>query len=383
MVKIALFSRSFHDKGQYGGGIGTVAANLAYELSGMGHKVYVFTALGWKERIKHSLNLHIIQYSSVIKVRQEFISLNLLIKPLKHDVDVVHIQGGIVASLSGLLYSIIRKKPLIITVHHTDDVWNNPVKNFILRLYDYCILRIILEKACKVIVPSIYLLSQSKHLTRFKDKIIEIPNGIDVDSATLAMSKEEARKKLKLPLNIRIVLFIGALCKRKGVHILIGAAEKVAKEFPECLFVLIGRETEETKDFKELVKIKGVDKHIKLVGYVPDALKKMYYRAADLFVLPSLSEGFGLVLLEAGINSLPLIVSDLPVFKVLVRDGYNGLFSKKGDVEDLANKILCLLKDENIAVEMGKNSKKLALTYSWDKTANETLKLYIHVLKHV
>jgi glycosyltransferase involved in cell wall biosynthesis len=375
-IKIALFSGYFNDKRQYGGGIGAVVANLAYRLSGIGHEVYVFTAHGQREKIRHDLNLHIIQYPSLMKIRQEFISLDLLVKPLKYNVDVVHIQGGIIASISGLLYSIIRKKPLVVTVHHTGDVWKDPIKNFIVFLYECFILRMILEKACKIIIPSIYLLSQSKHLTRFKNKVIGIPNGVDINSVTLAISKEEARKKLRLPPDIKIVLFVGALCKRKGVEVLIRAAEIIAKKFPKCLFILIGYETEETKYLKQLIKAKNLDKYVKLVGYVSDALKKMYYRAADMFVLPSLSEGFGLVLLEAGVNGLPLIVSDLPVFKILIRDGYNGLFSKRGDAEDLANKILYLLENESISIEIGENSRKLAISYSWERVAEETLKVY-------
>jgi len=375
-LRIALFSDYFSDENLYGGGVGTVVVNLARELCRRGHAVYVFTTSpDHTKMIRCERNLQIFQYASIMRAWQTFISLSLLINPLKHDVDVVHIEGGLVASLSALLYSLIKRRPLIITVHHTGDVWKDPIKNLIVRLYEHSVFQVILRKARKIIVPSRFLLSQSKHLSKFEEKIVEIPNGIN-ETVALALSKKEARKILGLPTDTKIILFVGALCRRKGVHVLISAAKEVVRKFTKCLFILVGCETEETPDLKELIRNKGLDEYIKLAGYVSEFRKKLYYRAADLFVLPSLSEGFGIVILEAAANGLPLVVSNLAVFKATVKNGFNGLISKKNDAKDLANKLLFLLENDHIREVLGRNALATVTEFSWKRVAEETLRVY-------
>lgn len=358
-------------------------ANLAYELSRRGHKVYVFTAASsWKEKIEYNQNLYIFRHSSIMRAWQTFISLSLLIKPLMYEIDVVHIEGGIIASLSGFLYSVIKRKPLVITVHHMGDVWKDPIKQLIVRVFEKCILQTMLRKARKIIVPSKFLLLQSTNLSKFGDKIVPIPNGIDISSIVLSISKEEARQRLKLPSNSKLVLFIGSLCRRKGIHLLLESVDGVIGRCPECLFLLVGTETREVKQFRELVKNKKLDRYVVFTGFVPESAKAMYYRVADLFVLPSLSEGFGLVVLEAAANELPAVVSDLPVFRTMVRDSFNGLIAKRNDPTDLTNKILYLLKNNQVRTAMGRNAKIMASHFSWSKTAKETERLYKRIAKN-
>jgi len=380
-IKLALFSDYFHDRESYGGGVGVVTANLAFRFKKFCQKVYVFTTNNKRKRkIKYAGRLCIIKYPSILRAVQTYISLDLLVKPLKYDVDIIHIEGGIIASLSGLLYSLIRKRPLVITVHHTGDTWKSLIKNIIARLYEYTIFHIVLKRACKIIIPSKYLLYQSRHLAKLKSKIVEIPNGVDIDSEILKLSKEKARRILKLPLDTKIVLFVGALCRRKGVDTLIMAAKKVIKAFPNVLFILVGIETEETSFLKKQIKDMGLKKYVRLQGYVSDAIKKLYYRSADLFVLPSRSEGFGIVILEAFANALPVIVSDLPVFKETVKEGFNGLIAKKEDPLDLADKILYLLTNDTIRKRMARNAIITINRFSWDSIAMQTLKVYSDVL---
>jgi glycosyltransferase involved in cell wall biosynthesis len=75
-------------------------------------------------------------------------------------------------------------------------------------------------------------------------------------------------------------------------------------------------------------------------------MKKIYYKTTNIFVLPVLSEDFGLVLLEAGANRLPLVVSDLPAMGVVVKDNCKDLMTKSNSSEDLTVKLLILLRNE-------------------------------------
>ncbi len=98
-----------------------------------------------------------------------------------------------------------------------------------------------------------------------------------------------------------------------------------------------------------------------------------------MFVLPSFSVGFGVVLLEASACKLPLIVSDLEVFRSVVEEGKNGLFSETGDDVDIAKKIIYLLKNDNIREKMGEDARKKAEEFSWEMIAEETDKVYNEV----
>ena len=380
-MKIGLFTDYFTDTSSFGGGIGKVVNHLASGLAELGHKVYVFTnSSSNNDEVYINGNLAILKFARTLRIEGTDLSLRLLWEPLRHKIDIAHIEGGVLATLSGLLYSALRRTPLVITIHHTGDKWKNPIKNLILKTYELLVINIVLKKANKIIIPSKYLLLQSSLVKRYWKKTVYVPNG--VESLPISLSKEEARKRLNIPNDIKVILFVGTLCRRKGVHILLNAARYVLSKYPRCTFILVGRETKEATEFRRTVeKDKLLSENVVFTGFVNEKLKNIYYRAADIFVLPSLSEGFGLVLLEAARYNLPLVVSDLPSFKIIIHDGYNGLFSRRGDPADLANKILYLLRNEKIAKRIGRNAGKLALRFSWRQTTNKTLGVYVNIIK--
>jgi glycosyltransferase involved in cell wall biosynthesis len=125
----------------------------------------------------------------------------------------------------------------------------------------------------------------------------------------------------------------------------------------------------------------GVERNVKFAGFVEENLKPFYYRAADVFVLPSVmkTEVFPLVFLEASASGLPIVVSDLDTFKCIIEDGYNGIVTKRGDENNLADAIIYLLENEEVREKMGENAKKKVDDYSWERIAEETEKVYEEV----
>ena len=107
-------------------------------------------------------------------------------------------------------------------------------------------------------------------------------------------------------------------------------------------------------------------------------MKPFYYRAADVFVLPSVmkSEVFPIVLLEASASGLPMVVSDLDTLKCIIEDGYNGIVTKRGDENNLAGAIIYLLENEGVREKMGKNAREKVKDYSWGRIAEMTEKVY-------
>jgi len=234
----------------------------------------------------------------------------------------------------------------------------------------------VLSSADVIVSPSEHYISESRFLGKYKDKTITIPNGINLNDFNIQHSKEECRKKLGLAMDKNIILFLGNLAPYKGTDVLVKALPIVVNRFPDTELIFVG-DGRMKKELKELSRRLDVRKHIKFVGFVFDPYyKALYYKAADIFVLPSTKEVFPLVLLEASATGLPIITSNLKTFRCIIEDGWNGLFTKRGDHKSLADAIIYLLENEDVRIAMGKNAKEKAKALSWGKVAEKYEKLY-------
>ncbi len=154
------------------------------------------------------------------------------------------------------------------------------------------------------------------------------------------------------------VLFVGNLIKRKGLDYLIQAA----REFEEVKFLIVGR----GKERERLERL--APKNVKFLGYVPNKKLIDLYSRALIFCLPSIGEGFGLVLLEAMASGCA-IVSTIPL-------DYEGVRVEIGDVEGLKKAIKFLLNNPKKAKIMGKENRKKAVEYNWNKFVSRIIEIY-------
>ena len=148
------------------------------------------------------------------------------------------------------------------------------------------------------------------------DNTVAITNAIDIENAeALQLSREDARAHLGLPPQASVIGAIGRLVPVKGHAHLLRAFARVAARFPDTRLLIIGDGRERARLEKLVVQL-GLESRVHLPGARPDALR--FIRAFDLFVMPSLEEGFPLALLEAMTGRLPVIVSDIPSMHELV-----------------------------------------------------------------
>ena len=355
--------------------------NLVTNLSERHHKITIFTAsIDLNDCIEKYDNLTVHRYGSYFKIGDTNISPGLFIKPLQHDVEIVHVHNntppGVIA---GVLYAKIKNKPLIITHHGCEkfDNYGSVIRKFGLNLYINFLLEKIFSYASVIISPSEDFIEESNFLRKYRNKVVVIPNGINVEDFDIPYSKEECREKLGLPIEKNLMLYLGSLIPRKGPDILVKAMHKIVKNVPDAELVFAGNGILR-KELEELSQKLGLSKHIKFAGFVEEDLKPLYYAAADVFVLPSTvsMEVFPIVTLEASASGLPMVVSDLDTFKCIIEEGYNGLFTKRNDESNLADAIIYLLENEDVRKEMGKNARKKVDDYSWGKIAEETEKVY-------
>jgi glycosyltransferase involved in cell wall biosynthesis len=150
-------------------------------------------------------------------------------------------------------------------------------------------------------------------------------------------------------------------------------------------FVIVGDPNWAPKysmQIKNLVQERSLKDYFLFTGRVPLQEKLEFYSISDIFVLPSISEAFGMVIIEAMASGLPVIGSNAGGIPEIIKHGENGLLFKVGDYQSLAEKILILLNDEKMCKEMGKKSRRIAVqNFSYERMANEYIKVYKEVLR--
>lgn len=369
------------------GGTEIAAYNLAVKMSDRKNEVNVFTtSIDSKDLIENVHGMNIYRYGTSFKVASANVALKLLYKPLKHDLDIVHSHSPIPYSdIPAMLYSRNNKVPFVLTYQF--DAQENIggfIRNLGVTSYNHLLLNKVLDHADVIIATTSAYLKSSPFIKNHKDKAIIIPNGIDLDEFNLIYSKDECREKLNLSPEKKIILFFGSLVKYKGPDVLLKAFSIVLKEVPDAELIFAGRG--EMKDnLLKLANELNIKDYVKFIGFVDENKKPLYYKAADIFCLPStnMGESFGIVNLEAMASGVPVISSNLGGIPDIIKDGENGLLVDPGDFKSLANSIIYLLQNEDIKNEMGANGKRKSREYSWDKIAVKTEEVYKSLLDRV
>lgn len=368
------------------GGVGSVVYNLTVQMAKRGHEVYVFTTAKdeGSSLSKYNDNISIIRYKSNFTIGQSPIALKHLVRPFisNLDLDIAHSHiGNLPAPIGGAIYAKRNNIPFIIT-HHGD--WVDGYGTFRRRagvfLYNHFLCDRLFSKSDKIIALSKSHLTGSKILKKYQDKTTIIQNGVNAQDFKIPQSQDECRNMLNLPTKKEIVLFLGNLVPQKGPQILLSAMKIVQRRHPDA-YLVVGGSGSLKENLIEIATRSKLKDNVVFTGYIPTDRTPLYYRAADIFVLPSFSEAFPLTLLEAGAAGLPIVATDVGGVSDILHDGANGLITKTGDPEDLASKIVSLLDDNELREEMGKKGKMLAEQYSWETVAEETEKVYLDLIR--
>jgi len=311
--------------------------------------------------------------SKIIILYKKTIGLSIkLIKDSKK-FDIVHIQSsgalaGFIQSVVGSFWKKLLNFKLIITFHYRPDI------NFIVRykkLFNFT-----LSHADHFFVVSkkqIKCISQIFGRQFFK-KISVIYNGFDKTKFKI-LPKDKARKMLNLSLDKKIIINIGNLLPVKGQSYLIAAMRKIVDKKKDVLCIIIG-DGPLRKDLENQIKKLNLENYVKLVGFKPHDEIPLWMNAADLFVLPSLSESFGIVQIEAMACGVPVVATrNGGSEEIIISEDYGFLCPPK-DPECLAEKILEALEKEWDKEKI----RKYAEQFTWENVAKEIIKLYFKIL---
>jgi D-inositol-3-phosphate glycosyltransferase len=218
-------------------------------------------------------------------------------------------------------------------------------------------------------------------------KIAIVPCGVDL-GLFRPIPPEEAKQTLGLPLSRRIILFVGRIEPLKGIDTLLRAMASVVPELPDwqenLSVVIIGgapgvgadKVSAELARLERLRAELGIEELVTFQGAKDQDTLVYYYSAAEMLVMPSHYESFGMVALEAMACGTPVVASKVGGLAFSVQDGQTGFLVPDRDAEALAAKIRLLLRNDELRRQLGRQAAHWAGRYGWPAVANEIIDLY-------
>jgi len=189
-----------------------------------------------------------------------------------------------------------------------------------------------------------------------------ITPGIDLDRFNIRVDGSEIRKKYAKEKD-KLVLTVARLDPRKDSLTLIEAACNVCRINPRIQFIIAGEGSEKEKIEKRIEELK-LTENVFLIGFVPEETLPQYYRASDVFALPTLYEGFGIVYLEAMASGVPIVSTTVPAVPEVVGDAGILVPPKRPDL--LAEGILKILENKQLADDFIEKGLEKAQKFDWN-----------------
>jgi glycosyltransferase involved in cell wall biosynthesis len=209
-------------------------------------------------------------------------------------------------------------------------------------------------------------------------KVRIVPNGVDTEKFK-PLDAVAAKRQFGLGPQ-PCVLFVGSLIPRKGLPSLVEVAKKVVKVQADVKFLVAG-DGPLRKNLDESLKAAGLSENFHFLSRIKDDTLPALYNCADVFVLPSIQEGQGIVLLEAQASGKPVVAFDIGGVNEAVRSGETGLLVERGSIDGLAEALLKLLGDGALREKMGSSGRRfVSENYTWSLCAERMLKVYREAL---
>lgn len=282
----------------------------------------------------------------------DFLALNRMVRFFKEErVDLVHthlvradIYGRIASQISGI--------PVITTVHNTEEHHTSTnACDSIVRYLDKVTIRscervVAVSEAVKRLLCGVYGLAESK--------VIVVHNGI---AAGARVGSGHAKEVIRSEGEI-VLCTVARLHRQKGLHELVRATELLSKQGLRVKAIVIG---DGPLRNELLALVRELKANVILLGFQEDVSR--FIEAADIFVLPSLWEGFGLALIEAMRSSKPVVATRVGGIPEVVQDGLTGILCPPGDPTQLAAAIGTLAKDPGLRTQMGEAGRKTVENY--------------------
>jgi len=289
---------------------------------------------------------------------------------LSKNADVIHTHSyGYFQNHAGWIRERFQSTPWVITPHFHPSwsMWGGSKRKTLREFYDTVIGKGTLEAADLITCVSKHerdmLVSE---IGLKEDNIKIIYNGINWADWSSVPNKEVFRKQYPT-VSEKFVLFAGRLATNKGLSDLISAMQLIDKKSVDL--VITGADMGLGKHLEKEASDKGVTMH--RLGHIDDETYRSVLAAAEMLVLPSEYEAFGIVLLEAAAAKTAVIGTNVGGIPEAMSPDNNGLIVEYNDVDNLAKSIAILLEDEKMSKEMGNSGREWAKNFSWESIVKE------------
>ncbi|MGB9979499.1 glycosyltransferase family 4 protein [Methanobacterium sp.] len=358
------------------GGVENYVYYLSKELDKLGHDITVICAnepVSTKQEVIDNITVKRLSYFG--KIANTNITPLLPFTLSGEDFDIIHthVPTPWSADWSNII-SKFKKKPLVVTYHN--DIIGDGIANYIAGFYNSTALKSLLNNADKIIITQPNYMYSSPYLGNYEDKIVVIPNGVDVDKfKPINIAKHEN--------SIFFLSLLDEFHKYKGLDYLLNALKIVKLEIDD-IKLIVGGKGKLLDYYRNMVNEMGLKNNVEFHGFIPDEKIVEYYNKCSIFVLPSISskqEGFGIVALEALACETPVISTEIVGVATHVKESNSGIIVPPKDVDKLADAILKILSNKNSSCKMGINGRKLVEEkYTWAGIAKMAEKVYKELL---
>ena len=353
----------------YLGGAGTVCFELARGLAERGHRVEVFTSTADGETPPTPAVVH--------RLPPRFAIGNApLLPPLARlgSYDVVHLHYPFIFGAELLLLGSARRSPLVVS-YHNRLVGQGAVRSTLFRAYEETWGRATAARAACVCVLSEAHAATVPYLARARRSAV-VPNGVDVD--VFAPGPSNVRARLGIPDDAPLIAFVATLDRAHYLKRPDLAIDALARLGDLGAHLLIVGDGEDAPALRERVRAAGLGRRVHFAGAAGHDALPTYLRAADLLVSSSELESFGLVLIEAMATGLPVVSTDLPGTRAVVRDGETGFLVPRADADAIALGIRRALASDRAAVGAASRAD-CERRFAWPRVVDAVEAVYARV----
>ena len=293
----------------------------------------------------------------------------------RHDFDVVHGHDWLVAVAGDHLARRFRC-PLVVTIHATEYGRHQGWVDKHPQSYIHGVERWMANRADRVITCSHYMREHVSDIYDLEEaRVHVIPNGIDPLDLQPVDDLDRLRARFAAP-DERLIVLVGRLVYEKGFQLALEALPGLVERLGNVRFLVAGSGTHEAELRRQAAAL-GLDEHGTFLGWIGDDVLHSLYRIADLCVVPSLYEPFGLVALEAMASGCPCIVADTGGLREIVpEDDRVGLRFNGGDAEHLEAMVERLLTDDALRERLVAEASEHVLRFDWADVARQTAEVY-------
>lgn len=296
---------------------------------------------------------------------------------LERDFDICHVHDfHHFTTLLSTIACRIKRKPIVLSYHGIYK--SNGILSILTKIYEALFLKFIINSVRYVIVPSEF--SKNEIIDEFKvpkEKIIKVPNFISFENLKIRIN---FNKKYKVD---KYILAVGRFSKEKGFEYLLKSFKLVLEKRKDIKLVIIGGKRDYIRVIEKFANSLGTLDNILILSNVSDEEVYSAFKYAELVVIPSIYEPFGIVALEAMYFGKPIVAFRVGGLKEIVKNKVNGILVREKNVKELANAIIKILSNAKMREKISRNNKKFVKFFDRRNFVDFVNNFYERILKKI